>query len=168
MQSQVRNFQSIFWNSKLVLCISLMAKLNVKYFALAPTSDPWQLLGRLASPRKMPWKHIRKKTLQTTPYTMTGGEKESYLWTRLGFPWKGPSPCSPSSQRHLHDLTIYSFTICENTEIFPWPLEFKQRTGALFRSQRESRKWGMVGFESRGRGKKVGQTFGNAKLIQHC
>lgn len=69
----------------------------MKYFVLAPTSDPWQLLGRLASPRKMPWKHRKKKTLQTTPYTMTGGEKERAIYgLDLDFHEKALVPVPPA------------------------------------------------------------------------
>jgi len=69
----------------------------VKYFALVPTYDPWQLLGRSASPRKMPWKHRKKETLQTTHYTMTGGEKERAIYgLDLDFHEKAPVPVPPA------------------------------------------------------------------------
>lgn len=64
----------------------------MKYFALAPTYDPWRLLGR-----KMPWKHRKKETLETTPYTMTGGEKERAIYgLDLDFHEKAPVPAPPA------------------------------------------------------------------------
>lgn len=69
----------------------------MRYFALGLTYDPWQLLGRTASPWKTPWNHRKKETLQTAPYTMTGGEKERAIYgLDLDFHEKGPVPVPPA------------------------------------------------------------------------
>lgn len=69
----------------------------MRYFALALTYDPWQFLGGSASPRKMPWNHRKKETLQTAPYTMTGGEKERAIYgLDLDFLEKALVPVSPA------------------------------------------------------------------------
>lgn len=95
MQSQVRASAEF---KALSLRFSIQKPhVNVRWFALALTCDPWQLLGCSVSPPKTPWNHRKKETLQTALYTMTGGEKERAIYgLDLDFHEKAPVPVPPA------------------------------------------------------------------------
>lgn len=65
---------------------------------------------------------LGKTNTQTPQNCKLWKREQDCLLIALGCMWKSLRHLSPDSQKHVHDLARYDFTICESAGIFPWPL----------------------------------------------